>query len=107
MKKSMSDYLNAMTSGKLENFENIISHQYRKFKKFYYMIKDYSESITKVKYEFLDKHTLNVSLTFETKRRLSDIKKELESSIEGTDYQCEFKISKKVMKLAITYKESE
>ena len=86
MKQEMSDYMNAMTSSDLETLEKIISLQYRKFVKFYKLVKDYSGLISKVKYEFNSPSSLDVVLTFNTKRNLENIKKELESSMEKNSY---------------------
>ena len=81
----------------------IISCQYRKFTKFYKSIRNYSSYITKIKYEFFTPEYLNLSVTFDIDKSLSDIKKELESSISGNGYDCKIKIKGKQMKFSIFY----
>lgn len=101
MKKDVVDYMNELTSSNLNSLEQLISLQYRKFIQFYRLVKDYSDIITKVKYEFNSPSSLDVVLIFDTKRDLKDIKKELISSMEKSKYNGSIKVVKKSIYMSI------
>lgn len=102
MKKDMIEYLNTLSSNDFDVFEQIISLQYRKFVRFYRLVREYSEMISKIKYEFNSPSSLDVVLSFDTSKNLSSIKKELESSMKKSEYEGEIKLSKKNMYISLT-----
>lgn len=107
MKKEMSDYINGMTENNLETLEQIITLQYRKFIQFYKLVKEYSGIITKVKYQFISPSSLDVLLVLNTKRDLSNLKKELEKSMEKSKYDGSVKVVKKNIFISIILEESD
>ena len=65
MKKSMTDYLCALSDNNYDNLYDIISSKYRKFIRVYWLLKDYSENITKLKCkEKTDSDRLKITATF-------------------------------------------
>ena len=76
MKKSLTDYISALTGTSTEMFEDLIENKFRKFLKFFEIVKDYSEYIKKLDYEVSDKDALIVKIEF-TKDDLQNIKNAL------------------------------
>lgn len=105
MKNDMAEYLNALASGNFDTFEQIISLQYRKFVRFYKLVKQYSRSIDKLKYHFHDAESLDVVLNMESGSDMKDIKKELESSMERNGYDGSIKIQKNNLHISIVLAE--
>lgn len=105
MKQDMTEYLNNMTSGSFDTLEKIISLQYRKFVRFYKLVKEYSSLITKLKYTFVDGSTLNIVLVMDPSADMKSIKKELESSIKKSQYEGSIKIQKKNFIISLTLQE--
>lgn len=65
MKKSMTDYLYALTEDSFDDLYDIISKKYRKFKRVYQLLKDYSDNIIMLKYkEKSEKNKLKITVTF-------------------------------------------
>ena len=89
-----------------ETFEDLIGNKYRKFLNFFEIVKDYSEYIKTMEYEFTENgDTLSVKITF-TKDVTLDDKKELINEMKESGYSVEkSKLKAKQMKLKITYKE--
>lgn len=50
MKKSMSEYIKALTDNDFSILEELIQCKYRKFVKFYWMIKEHSDMISDISY---------------------------------------------------------
>lgn len=95
MKKDMTEYFNSLTLGNMDALDVLISFQYRKFVRFYKLIRDYSDLITKVRYEFKSNDSLDIMMTFDSKRSLKSIKDELESSMAKSKYEGKIRIQKK------------
>ena len=104
MKKSLIDYISSLSASSDDILEDIISKKYRKFIKFFTLLKDYTEYITKMEYELSDKDTLSAKITFKKAVKM-DEKKELIESWEESGYQIDAKITGKKMKLMIHYEE--
>lgn len=104
MKKSLIDYISSLSNSSEDILEDIISTKYRKFIKFFTLLKDYSEYIKKMEYEFADKNTLSVKIVFSKAVDMDD-KKGLISSWKELGYKIDSKISGKKMKLEIYYEE--
>lgn len=105
MKKTMPDYMNAMTGGNLETLEMIISRQYRKFVRFYKLVSSYSDNIKGLQYEFNSPLSLDVLLEFDSKKPLETIKKDLEKLMVKKNYDGSVKISKKRVMISIVLPE--
>ena len=65
MKKSITDYLYALSEDSYDNLFEIMNGKYRKFIRIYWLLKDYSDNITFLKYkDKSDKDKLQISATF-------------------------------------------
>lgn len=65
MKKSMTDYLYALSDDSYEDLYDLMSSKYRKFIRVYWLLKDYSDNITKLKCkEKTNKDKLKITVTF-------------------------------------------
>lgn len=106
MKNDMLEYIDGLASGDLDTFEQLISHQYRKFIKFYRLVEGYSSSIHNLKYEFNSPVSLNVVLVLGTKKAADKIKPELESAIEKSDYTGVITIDGKEISISIEFDEN-
>ena len=105
MEKSMTEFLNELTSSDLETLDQIITLQYRKFIRFYRLIEDYSGIIKKIKYDFVSPESLDILLVFDTKKSMDKIKDELLLSMTEKSYNGDIKIENKNMYMSITLDE--
>lgn len=65
MKKSMVDYLYALSENSYDTLYEIMSSKYRKFIRVYWLLKDYSDYIIALKYkEKTEKEKLKITVTF-------------------------------------------
>ena len=65
MKKSMTDYLYALSDNSYDTLYDIMSSKYRKFICVYWLLKDYSDNITMLKCkEKTDKDKLKITVSF-------------------------------------------
>jgi len=65
MKKSMTDYLYALSENSYDNLYEIMSTKYRKFLRIYWLLKEFSDNITGLKYkEKSEKDRLKITVTF-------------------------------------------
>lgn len=101
MKCDMAEYLNVLSSGNFDTFEQIISLQYRKFVRFYKLVKKYSHLIDKLKYRFYDASSLDVVMNMDSSSDMKDIKKDLESSMKRNGYDGSIKIQKHNLYISI------
>ena len=63
MKKSMVDYMNTICDRDFVALKKIINHKFRKFRSFYWLLKDYTEDITELYYyDDEDLNTLKISV---------------------------------------------
>ena len=68
MKKSMTDYLYALSENDEEVLYEIIGTKYRKFIRVYWLLKEFSDNITFLKYkEKTEKNKLKISVSFSEK----------------------------------------
>ena len=104
MKKSLTEYASALSCSSIERLEEIVGRKYKKFIRFYAILKDQSEYIKKMEYEFTDIDELSVSVTF-TKNVSLDDKKELIAEMKEASDKIDSKSTGKKVKLKITYKE--
>lgn len=65
MKKSMTDYLYALSENSYDTLYDIISTKYRKFIRVYWLLKDYSDNIIGLKCkEKTEKDKLKITVSF-------------------------------------------
>lgn len=62
MKKSMTEYISALTANNYERLEELISNKYRKFVTLYWLICDYSNYITLFEYKDTEHDKLKIKL---------------------------------------------
>lgn len=105
MSKSMPDYINMLSHGDLDVLEHIISHQYKKFIRFYKLISDYSDIIEEIEYQFTQPDALDISIAFSKNSNASDIKKELKNSMTVYGYTGKIKVSKETLFMSIELNE--
>jgi hypothetical protein len=85
MKKSMTDYLYALTESNFDDLYDIIGTKYRKFKKAYKLLKEYSDNIIMLKYkEKEEKDKLKITVTF-TSVDVDVIASDLRSCVTDSD----------------------
>jgi len=101
MNKDYFSYVNDMTEGNLESLYQLISLQYKKFVRFYNLVKDYSSIVSKIKYEFKSSSSLDVEIYFNTKRKLENIKEEFDEKILNSDYTGNIEVGKNKLLMSI------
>lgn len=104
MKASLTDYASALAAEDPAIIEELIGKKYRKFIRFFALLRDYTDDIVKLKYELSGKDSLSVQITFTKEVSLSE-KKELIDEMRENGYEVEEKKNKKKMKLSITHVE--
>lgn len=62
MKKSMPAYVAALSEESFSVLEEIFEDKYQKFIEFYWLIREYSDFITKIKYKKTKKEILKISV---------------------------------------------
>lgn len=107
MERDMCKYINSLTQSDMSTLEMIISHQYRKFIRFYRLIEDYSELINNVKYEFHSTSSLNVSLVFSSKKGLDGLASTINEQMKTNGYDGDARVDKKTILLRIKLDEGE
>lgn len=105
MLKQMNEYLSSMSGNNLDTLEKIISLQYRKFIKFYRLVEDYSEFIDGLEYEFNTASSLDVSIKFNTKKNLKELKESMLKYMNKYAYDGFVEIKKKMMYVSIVMEE--
>lgn len=65
MKKSMPAYVAALSEDSFNILEEIFEDKYQKFIEFYWLIREYSDFITKLKYKKTKKEILKISIRLE------------------------------------------
>lgn len=104
MKASLNSYISNLSGGELSILEEIILQKYKKFKKFYWLIKPYSDDISSMKYNFTDSNVLDIEIEFTSDTEKS-IPKDIKKDLKGSEYKINCEINDNIMKLIITYKE--
>ena len=106
MKATLTEFISVLSKKNRKTLEDLLANKYRKFIKFFYLMKDYTDNIEKLKYNFSSKEILNIDIIFSKKVDV-DLKKELLDIMEENGYLIEYKIDDKKMKMVITYDESQ
>jgi hypothetical protein len=104
MKESLTDFASEVSGSDIAILEDIIDKKYLKFKKFFDLIRSYTDDIKSLEYEFSDDDVLSIEANFKKKVTLDD-KKELISNWKDAGYDVSHKIDGKKMKIKIEYKE--
>ena len=107
MVKQMNEYLNCMTGNDLDTLEKIISCQYRKFVKFYRLVEDYSDIIEEIGYEFNSPSSLDVSIKFNKKKDLKELKSSMDKYMSKYAYDGSVEIKKKMIFISIILEEKD
>lgn len=82
MKKSMSDYLCALSENNYDILYDIMSVKYRKFIRIYWLLKDYSDIITGLSYkEKSNKDVLKISVSVNPDVDIADLASNLRLSV--------------------------
>ena len=106
MKATLTEFISVLSKKNRKTLEDLLANKYRKFIKFFYLMKDYTDNIEKLKYNFSSKEILNIDIIFSKKVDV-DLKKKLLDIMEENGYLIEYKIDDKKMKMVITYDESQ
>ena len=105
MNKSLTDYATALSGSDFRILETLINDKYLKFKKFFELLKPFTDDIKSLEYVMNDeKEVLHTKITFKKKVDL-DTKKELISDWKKAGYGVDYKIDGKTVELKIKYKE--
>ena len=64
MKKTMVEYISVLSENKMDLLEEIINHKYKKFTELYWMLKEYSNYISSLKYKSTKKEILKIEVKF-------------------------------------------
>ena len=86
MKKSITDYLYALSEDNHDKLFEIMSGKYRKFIRIYWLLKDYSDNIIFLKYkEKSDKDKLQISATFSGIDDIPSLVDEMRNCIDSSE----------------------
>lgn len=85
MKKSMTNYLYALSEDDMDVLYEIIAMKYRKFIRLYWLLKDFSDNIIKLKYkEKTELNVLKIVVVF-SNIDVDKICKKLNSNLDDSD----------------------
>ena len=104
MKKSMSEYIAILSESNYEILEEIFEDKYKKFISIYWLIRDYSDYITSLKYKKTKKDILKIEITL-TKNNIDKVMKKIKSDI-NSDSNVLVSNEGKIIKIEITKEES-
>ena len=82
MKKSMPEYIATLSDNDFEILEEIFEDKYKKFLDLYWLIRDFSDYITSLKYKKTKKDILKIEFTI-TKIKVSDVLEKINSNINS------------------------
>lgn len=104
MKRNMPTFINVISESKFEILEEIIDSKYSQFTTFYWLLRNYSDSITKLKYkESKKKNTLKIDISL-SNIKLDTVIKEINKCLEKEDIDNDITLVKegKVIHVEIT-----
>lgn len=104
MKKSMPEYITTLSENDFEILEEIFIDKYDKFLNVYWLIRDYSDYITTLKYKKTSKETLKIEFTV-AKLSVDKVINEINSNVKA-DSGIEVSKDSKIIKIKITKDES-
>lgn len=80
MKKSMPEYISALSDNNYEILEEIMEKKFHKFRQLYWLIKDYSDYTSSLSYKVTKHDVLKVDMTLE-KLKVEKVMEKLSDSI--------------------------
>lgn len=88
MKKTYTDYLNELSGNRMDILEKLISHDYKKFKKFYKIVSKLSHDIAHVSYRFSedDSDSLDIDITVNPSVDVNKFIEEVEEAADDKYY---------------------
>ena len=98
MKKSMPEYISALSNNDFSILENIIEYKYQKFLTLYWLMKEYSDYISGLKYEDAPNDILKIEVTL-SNIDIDKVMKKLQKNITEDILICN---SKKKIRIEIT-----
>ena len=104
MNESLTDYAAALSGSDMDTLDDISTNKYRKFIKFFSLVRDHTKDIKKLEYEFTAADTLSITITFTKKVSLAD-KQDMIADMEKSGYKVEATYVGKKVKLKIKYPE--
>lgn len=84
MERRMSAYASGMVNDDIDLLYDLICRKYKKFKLFYRLVEELSESILSLKYDFSSDTSLYVSMTMVKGLNLKKVISDLEKKIDST-----------------------
>lgn len=105
MKKSMPEFITALSDNNFDVLEEIFLDKFLKFSQLYWLLKDYSDYITSLSYKETKKDKLKVEVTF-AKLKMDKILSELNESISEDANNILIWNNKKILHIEITRDES-
>lgn len=105
MKKSMPEYMKVLSDDDYEIMEELFTEKYRKFTELYWLIRDFSDYITSLRYKKTKKDILKITMTL-TKIDIDQVMGLIDEKIESNDHVSVWN-EKKVIHIEIHKDESE
>ena len=84
MKKSMPEYIKALSDDKFEILQEIFENKYFKFLQLYWLIRQYSDYISSLKYKSTKKDKLKINMTL-NELDIEEVMNDLRIDIEDKD----------------------
>jgi len=102
MERRMTTFAASMVGDDIDLLYDVICKKYKKFKLFYRLVEDLSDSIQSLEYEFSSDTSLVVDMTMEKGVNLKDTTKSLKNKIDSTSlYTCDIVSEGKTIKISI------
>lgn len=105
MKKDMAEFINSICSNDITLLEQLITKQYRKFIQFYTVVKEYANLISAIDYSFSSDTSLDLDLTFDTKKKLDTIMTDIKERSISNGYNIEMSSDKKQISMTVFLEE--
>lgn len=95
MKKKMNEYMTTLSkSGGFKVLEDIIEKKYKKFLHFYWCVKEYSDIIENVQYEFSNDNDLSIDISVNKKVDIDSLVSSLKRDMKGCPFTIKIKEKK-------------
>lgn len=83
MKSNIPEFVKVISENDYEIFEKLFTKKYKKFRKLYWLVRDYSKNIVTLKYKDTEDDTLKITMTLanvDVKKVLEKMKKKVHNS---------------------------